>query len=59
MVVVAAGDKHCVTVSAEGELFSWGFGEYCQLGLVDLLTPTRVEADVFDGSRVLMVDCVD
>ena len=34
VVMVEAGKVHSVAVTVEGELFVWGYGGYCQLGLV-------------------------
>jgi alpha-tubulin suppressor-like RCC1 family protein len=58
VVEVAAGWMYSA-LTAEGKLFSLGWGEYGQLGLGnrhERLTPTCVGAkEAFDGSRVLMV----
>jgi len=43
-VVVAAGGIHTATVTEDGNLFTWGFGAYGQLGLGDdnnRLAPTK------------------
>ena len=61
VVMVAAGTHCSVAVTAEGVLFSWGKGEYGQLGLGNTdnrLTPTRVGGrEVFGGSPVRMAVC--
>lgn len=44
---VACGSRHSLALSAEGTLYSWGWGVYGQLGHGDMLsrrTPTIVES---------------
>ncbi|KZV38592.1 hypothetical protein F511_09343 [Dorcoceras hygrometricum] len=53
---IACGDSHCLAVTMEGEVRSWGRNQNGQLGLgttEDSLSPQRIEA--FQGIRVKMV----
>eukprot|EP00277_Geminigera_cryophila_P002326 CAMPEP_0179427482 /NCGR_PEP_ID=MMETSP0799-20121207/13417_1 /TAXON_ID=46947 /ORGANISM="Geminigera cryophila, Strain CCMP2564" /LENGTH=482 /DNA_ID=CAMNT_0021202547 /DNA_START=278 /DNA_END=1726 /DNA_ORIENTATION=+ len=63
VVLVAAGGMHTVALTIEGELWTWGWGLYGQLGLGDEVTrlaPTLVEVEAaFGGSQVLMAACGD
>jgi alpha-tubulin suppressor-like RCC1 family protein len=50
IVMVAAGDKHTAALSEAGHVFTWGFGEYGQLGHgnnENQLAPQKVEAGRF------------
>lgn len=47
VVQIAAGEAHCVALSAAGRVFSWGRGKYGQLGhgtYADQHTPKEVGA---------------
>ncbi|XP_073124189.1 ultraviolet-B receptor UVR8 [Henckelia pumila] len=53
---IACGDSHCLAVTMEGEVRSWGRNQNGQLGLgttEDSLLPKRIEA--FEGIPVKMV----
>ncbi|XP_047330101.1 ultraviolet-B receptor UVR8 [Impatiens glandulifera] len=53
---IACGDSHCLAVTDEGEVQSWGRNQNGQLGLgttEDSLVPQKIEA--FKGIRVKMV----
>ncbi|KAL8096423.1 ultraviolet-B receptor UVR8 isoform X2 [Apium graveolens] len=53
---IACGDSHCLAVSMEGEVHSWGRNQNGQLGLgtmEDSLVPQKVQA--FQGIAVKMV----
>ncbi|PWA92826.1 regulator of chromosome condensation (RCC1) family protein [Artemisia annua] len=53
---IACGDSHCLAVTMEGEVQSWGRNQNGQLGLgtiEDSLVPQRIEA--FQGITVKMV----
>lgn len=53
---IACGDSHCLAVSMEGEVQSWGRNQNGQLGLgttEDSLVPQKIEA--FQGVTVKMV----
>jgi hypothetical protein len=57
-VSVAAKGHNSAAVTAEGILFVWGDGQFCQLGLGDNLsrqTPQCLKKELFAGSEVLMV----
>ncbi|KZV19038.1 hypothetical protein F511_08466 [Dorcoceras hygrometricum] len=52
---IACGDSHCLAVTMEGELHSWGRNQNGQLGLgntEDSLVPRKVEA--FQGKAIKM-----
>ena len=60
VVFVATGEFHTMAVTARGQLYSWGYGAYGQLGhgdTVDRLVPTLVGAGVFGGAPVTMTAC--
>ncbi|XP_046386640.1 E3 ubiquitin-protein ligase HERC2 isoform X3 [Ischnura elegans] len=55
---IACGSSHSAAVTASGELYTWGLGEYGRLGHGDLLSqhrPKRVRA--LAGLRVIQVAC--
>ncbi|KAK2709534.1 hypothetical protein QYM36_013262, partial [Artemia franciscana] len=55
---VACGSSHSAAVTSEGELYTWGFGEYGRLGHGDNKTywkPKLVEA--LRSKRVVQVSC--
>ncbi|KAG8235151.1 hypothetical protein J437_LFUL015191, partial [Ladona fulva] len=55
---VACGSSHSAAVTASGELYTWGLGEYGRLGHGDLVSqfrPKRVRA--LAGLRVIQVAC--
>jgi alpha-tubulin suppressor-like RCC1 family protein len=56
--MVAAGDGHTVALSEAGHVFTWGYGEFGQLGHgdeEDQWAPRQVEAGRFGGERVVFV----
>jgi len=47
IVSVATSDEHCLALSADGEVYSWGTGDYGALGLDDEVAravPCRIES---------------
>ncbi len=47
VVRVAAGQQHCMALTADGEVYSWGLGVFGQLGhgvSSDAHRPTRIAA---------------
>uniref|UniRef100_M4F9J2 Ultraviolet-B receptor UVR8 n=1 Tax=Brassica campestris TaxID=3711 RepID=M4F9J2_BRACM len=53
---IACGDSHCLAVTMEGEVQSWGRNQNGQLGLGDTedsLVPRKIQA--FEGIRIKMV----
>ena len=55
---VACGDTHTAAVSSNGEVFTWGWGYYGQLGHgdhIDRTVPTKVE--IPGGEAVVKVTC--
>ncbi|EOA13376.1 hypothetical protein CARUB_v10026414mg [Capsella rubella] len=53
---IACGDSHCLAVTMEGEVQSWGRNQNGQLGLGDTedsLVPQKIQA--FEGIRIKMV----
>ncbi|XP_042494546.1 ultraviolet-B receptor UVR8-like isoform X7 [Macadamia integrifolia] len=55
---IACGDSHCLAVTIEGEVQSWGRNQNGQLGLghsEDSLFPQKVEA--FQGQNMVLVAC--
>jgi alpha-tubulin suppressor-like RCC1 family protein len=62
VVMVAAGGAHTVALSEAGHVFTWGFGEFGQLGhddRGDQLAPRQVEAGRFGGEKVVFVAAGD
>jgi alpha-tubulin suppressor-like RCC1 family protein len=60
VVFVAARGYHTVAVTAGGRLYTWGYGEFGQLGHGDTgnrLVPTLVRAGRIGGSVVVMAAC--
>jgi alpha-tubulin suppressor-like RCC1 family protein len=63
IVMVAAGgeDQHghySVAASADGDVFTWGFGRQGQLGHNDAenkLVPTKIDRELLGGSKVVVV----
>ena len=58
VVMVAAGIDSTVALSEAGHVFTWGVGEYGQLGHNDeenQLAPRQVEAGRFGGEKVVFV----
>jgi alpha-tubulin suppressor-like RCC1 family protein len=56
VLLAACGDKHTLAVTNDGTLWSWGRGERGELGHNDRamrIIPTRVDADHFDGAKVV------
>ena len=56
VVAVSAGGSHCIAITADGAIWSWGLGSFGQLGHGDeqqKLLPKQVEA--LAGRRVLAV----
>ena len=56
VVAVSAGAGHSLALTADGAVWSWGYGGYCQLGHGDWqnqLLPKKVEA--LAGQRVIAV----
>lgn len=60
VVQISSGDNHCTAVTQQGDVYTWGFGEMCQLGHgpdQDKLTPTKInnthEKSILTGKRVL------
>jgi alpha-tubulin suppressor-like RCC1 family protein len=65
VIEIKCGRFHSVAVSRRGDLYSWGEGSNCRLGLGFLektqstpnqLTPYRIE-NVFDSNKVVTVSC--
>ena len=55
VVAVAAGFSHSAAVTADGALWTWGYGDDGQLGHSDVgnrLVPTRVTAASLQGTRI-------
>ena len=60
VVFVATRGQHTSAVTAEGRLYTWGWGKEGQLGQGDTddrLVPTLVDAGAFGGSRAVMAAC--
>jgi alpha-tubulin suppressor-like RCC1 family protein len=58
IVMAACGWHHSVVVSAEGRVWTFGFGFYGQLDHNDeqsRLVPTLLAAEVFEGSKIVTV----
>lgn len=60
--MVAAGAEHTAAVTEDGELYSWGWGRYGNLGLgdrFDRLVPWKVSStEVCWNSFVVLLDCL-
>ncbi|XP_024461400.1 ultraviolet-B receptor UVR8 isoform X3 [Populus trichocarpa] len=55
---IACGDSHCLAVTMDGEVQSWGRNQNGQLGLgttEDSLVPQKIQA--FQGDKMIMVAC--
>lgn len=55
---LSSGARHVLAVSTTGILYSWGFGNQCQLGLGDeeaAQTPTEVKSKQFRGFKGVVV----
>ncbi|KAL1326783.1 hypothetical protein AAHE18_13G253000 [Arachis hypogaea] len=55
---IACGDSHCLALTTEGEVLSWGRNQNGQLGLGtanDSLVPQKVQE--FQGEKMIMVAC--
>ena len=62
VVFVAARGRRTVAVTAGGRLYTWGYGNFGQLGHGDTgnrLVPTLVGAGAFGRSAVVMAACGD
>eukprot|EP00277_Geminigera_cryophila_P022957 CAMPEP_0179479202 /NCGR_PEP_ID=MMETSP0799-20121207/57499_1 /TAXON_ID=46947 /ORGANISM="Geminigera cryophila, Strain CCMP2564" /LENGTH=460 /DNA_ID=CAMNT_0021290711 /DNA_START=165 /DNA_END=1548 /DNA_ORIENTATION=- len=60
VVMVAAGHHHTACVTAKGKLWTWGNGEFGQLGHSDRESrqrPARLEKEMYGGSPAVMVAC--
>ena len=60
VVMVAAGHHHTACVTAKGKLWTWGNGEFGQLGHGDRESrqrPERLEKEMYGGSPAVMVAC--
>ncbi|EOD38720.1 hypothetical protein EMIHUDRAFT_373026 [Emiliania huxleyi CCMP1516] len=60
VVAVSAGDRHSIAITADGAVWSWGYGASGQLGHGDQqnqLLPKQVEA--FAGQRVVAVSAAE
>ena len=56
VVMVAVGSAHTVALSAEGQVYTWGWGFFGQLGhndLVNQLVPRQVEPGRLGGEKVV------
>jgi len=59
IVMVGAYMNHCVALSEQGHVFTWGFGLYGQLGhgnTNDQWAPLRVPPEQFGNEKVAFVD---
>lgn len=59
-VLVASGTDHSVALSREGKAYSWGFNEYCQIGVssenqVD--EATMLDSKAIKERKVVWADC--
>jgi alpha-tubulin suppressor-like RCC1 family protein len=56
---VVCGENHCLALTRDGEVFSWGSGRFGQLGHEELTNsldkPTAIE--FFQGLRVKEIAC--
>ena len=60
VVMVAGWGFHSAASTSEGEVMTWGYGEYGQLGHgdeEDITRPAKLGREVFGGSAVMMVSC--
>jgi len=60
LVMVAAGEQHTAGVTKDGALWTWGNGQFGQLGHGDReprQRPVRVGREMFCGSSAVMVAC--
>ena len=58
VILLAAGVAHTVALSKEGKVYTWGYGEYGQLGHNNKQrqsVPRQVEPDRFQGGTVVFV----
>jgi len=58
IVMVAAGGRHSVAVGAEGRVWTWGYGEFGQLGHNDggnRLVPTQLAGEVLGAAEMVLV----
>lgn len=58
MVMVSCGFDHTIALSEAGHVFTWGDGNFGQLGngnLVEIYTPTSIDAERFGGEAVIFV----
>jgi regulator of chromosome condensation len=56
IVSISAGTRHNLAVSRSGNIYSWGYGNQCQLGLTAetefAVVPTRVRSKQLNGYLV-------
>ena len=60
VIGIAAGARHSVAILKNGEVFSWGWNKYGQLGLgdnIDRSSPTQVKFLEFDSYQPSSVMC--
>jgi alpha-tubulin suppressor-like RCC1 family protein len=58
VVSVAAGDDHCVALTAQGDVMTWGRGAYGRLGhndQDDRRTPTPITRDLFENAPAVFI----
>ena len=61
IAMVAGGRYHSIAATAEGDVFTWGWGQYGELGhneedeFDEKLSPAMLDRALFRGSRVLFV----
>jgi len=58
IVMVAAGGRHSVALEAEGRVWTWGWGQYGQLGQNDgenRVIPTLLACETLGGAAVVLV----
>ena len=54
--MAACGESHTLAVTEAGFLWSWGVGEFGALGQnsdIDMLIPTRIDAQHFDSAKIV------
>ena len=63
IIDIRCGEFHTIALSADGDVRSWGYNEYGQLGLGDeftsspsKVTPTKITGDAFDGNLFVVTD---